>query len=144
VIRILVPIDGSEHSDRIIAQLVNTIAMYKESVELHVLNVQPPMPYGNKVAHAIGHEQLDKYLHEEGEQALKKSLAALDAAGVAYQRHIVKGDPAEVILRMAGEKNCSQIYMGTHGRGAISGLLLGSVAAKVVQLSTIPVTLVRQ
>lgn len=144
MIKILVPIDGSDHSDRIISQLLKTVALYKETVELHVLNVQPPVPYSNKVSHAIGHEQVEKYLQEEGEHALKTSLATLAAAGAAYKKHIVKGDPVEVILRTARDNDCSQIFMGTHGRGAVKGLLLGSVASKVAHLSTIPVTLVRQ
>lgn len=144
VIKILVPIDGSEHSERIITQLLKTVALYKEPVELHVLNVQPPVPYANKVSHAIGHELLDSYLSEQAELALKPSLAALDAAGVPYQAHIKTGETAEVILRVAGETGCTQIFMGTHGRGAVSGLLLGSVATKVLHLAMIPVTVVRQ
>jgi nucleotide-binding universal stress UspA family protein len=144
VIKILVPIDGSDHSETIIKQLLNTVATYKDTVELHVLNVQPPVPYGNKVAHAIGHESLDHFVLEQGEHALEKSLMALDAAGASYHKHIVIGDAAEVILRMATENGCSQIFMGTHGKGAIKGLLLGSVASRVLNLSTIPVTVVRQ
>jgi len=144
VIKILVPIDGSEHSDRIISHLLKTVALYKDAVELHVLNVQPPVPYANKVSHAIGHEVVDKYLLEQGELALKKSLAALAAAGVTYKQHIETGETVEVILRVAGETGCTQIFMGTHGRGAVSGLVLGSVATKVIHLASIPVTLIRQ
>jgi len=144
VIKILVPIDGSEHSDRIVLHLLKMVALYKDTVEVHVLNVQPPVPYANKVSHAIGHEVVDKYLQEQGELALKKTLAALDAATVTYKQHIATGETAEVILRVATESGCSQIFMGTHGRGAVSGLVMGSVATKVVHLTTIPVTLVRQ
>ena len=144
MIKILVPIDGSDHSETIIMQLQKTVATFKDPVEMHVLNVQPPLPYGNKISHAIGHESLDQFVLEQGEHALAKSLAVLDAAGASYQKHIVIGDAAEVILRVAAENGCTQIFMGTHGKGAIKGLLLGSVASKVLNLSTIPVTVVRQ
>ncbi len=144
VIKILVPIDGSEQSERIIGRLLTTVNLYKDAVELHVLNVQAPVPYGNKISHAIGHEMLEQHLHEQGVLALKKSLAALDTAGLAYKYYVETGDAAEVILRVARENDCTQIFMGTHGRGAVSGLLLGSVATKVAHLTTIPVTLVRQ
>jgi len=144
MIKILVPIDGSDHSETIIVQLLKTVATYKDPVELHVLNVQHPVPYGNKVSHAIGHESLDHFVLEQGEHALEKSQAALDAAGVSYRKHIVIGDAAETILRVAAENGCTQIFMGTHGKGAIKGLLLGSVASRVLNLSTIPVTVVRQ
>jgi nucleotide-binding universal stress UspA family protein len=144
VIKILVPIDGSGHSERIIAELLKIAELYKGPVLLHVLNVQPPVPYANKVSHAIGHEVVDGYLQEQGELALKPSLAALTAAGLTYVPHIKTGETADVILRVAEETGCTQIFMGTHGRGAISGLVLGSVATKVVHLAAIPVTLVRQ
>lgn len=144
MIKILVPVDGSEQSEKIIAQLLKTVSLYKEPVELHLLNVQAPVPYSNKVSHAIGHEALEGFLREQGEQALKKSRALLDAAGVAYKAHIESGETADVILRLAKDAGCSQIYMGTHGRGAVGGLLLGSVATRVLHLSTLPVTVVRQ
>lgn len=144
MVKILVPIDGSAQSEKIIAQLLKMIAQYKDAVELHVLNVQHPMPYGNRISSVIGHDQIQNYHLEQGDEALKKSRAALDAAKVAYKHHISVGDPAEVIIRFAREKGCSQIFMGTHGMGSMSGMLLGSVATKVVHLSTIPVTLVRE
>lgn len=142
--KILVPIDGSEQSGKIIVRLLNMIALYKDTVELHLLNVQHPVPYGNRISSVIGHDQIQKYHHEQGDLALKKSREALDAAKVAYKHHIVVGDPAEIIIQFARENGCAQIFMGTHGMGAVSGMLLGSVATKVVHLSTIPVTLVRE
>jgi nucleotide-binding universal stress UspA family protein len=143
MLKILVPIDGSVHSDRIIARLLEIIPLYKDAVELHILNVQHPVPYGGRISSVIGHDQIQKYHHEQGDAALKKSLATLDAAKVPYKHHIAVGDAAEVILHFAREKGCTQIFMGTHGMGAVSGMLLGSVATKVVHLSTIPVTLIR-
>lgn len=142
--KILVPIDGSGHSERIIAELLKIVTLYREPVQLHVLNVQPPVPYANKVSHAIGHDVVDSYLLEQGELALQPSLAALAAAGVSYKHYIETGEAADAILRVAGETGCTQIFMGTHGRGAVSGLVLGSVATKVIHLADIPVTLVRQ
>ena len=144
MLKILVPIDGSEQDSRVIARLLGMMALYQEEVELHLLNVQYPMPYGGRISTIIGHDQIEKYHQEQGADALKKARAALDAAKVAYKHHIVVGDPAETIIRFAGEQGCAQIFMGTQGMGAVSGMLLGSVASKVVHLSTIPVTLVRE
>jgi nucleotide-binding universal stress UspA family protein len=53
------------------------------------------------------------------------------------------GEPAEKIVQYARENGCEQIFMGTHGRGAVSKVLLGSVASKVVALSDVPVVLVK-
>ena len=56
---------------------------------------------------------------------------------------VVAGHAAEKIVQVAREHQCTRIVMGTRGLGSIAGLMLGSVAYKVVHLSPIPVTLVK-
>lgn len=48
-----------------------------------------------------------------------------------------------MIVRFAVEKQYDQIVMGPRGKGGIQGMLLGSVTNKVMQLSNLPVLLVR-
>jgi nucleotide-binding universal stress UspA family protein len=48
-----------------------------------------------------------------------------------------------MIVQFATELQCDQIVIGPRGLGAIKGLLLGSVASKLIQLSTIPVLLLK-
>jgi nucleotide-binding universal stress UspA family protein len=67
----------------------------------------------------------------------------MDKAGVPYHFHITVGDPAEMILRYGTEKQCDQIIIGPRKLGAVKGLLLGSVTSKVMQLSKIPVLLIK-
>ena len=54
------------------------------------------------------------------------------------------GGVAGVILREARKWKADLIVMGTHGRRGIEGLLLGSVANKVVRLAGCPVLTVRE
>jgi len=75
--------------------------------------------------------------------ALRDSRAALDSAGVEVNAHVVAGHAAETIVRVARQQRCTRIVMGTRGLGAMAGLMLGSVAYKVIHLSLIPVTLVK-
>ena len=56
---------------------------------------------------------------------------------------IKRGSPAEVILETAQELNCDLIVMGTHGQGAIAGMLIGSTAKRIVGKSPIPVLVIR-
>jgi nucleotide-binding universal stress UspA family protein len=51
---------------------------------------------------------------------------------------------AESIVRTAVEENADLIVVGSHGRTGLSRLMLGSVAAKVVAQSPLPVLVVRQ
>ena len=71
------------------------------------------------------------------------ALEAAMEAGVAYTSEILIGNAAEKIVKRAEELGCDGIVIGTQGRGAIGSLLMGSVAMKVVHLTTLPVTLVK-
>jgi nucleotide-binding universal stress UspA family protein len=139
----LVPVDGSESSVRAVSHMLSKFEWFKQPIEIHLLNVQHLMPYGNRVTSVLGHDTVAQYHHEEGLAALQPTRAKLDAAGVKYVFHIGVGDAAETIVEYAKEKGCHQIVMGTRGLGSVSGLILGSVATKVIHLSDIPVLLVK-
>jgi nucleotide-binding universal stress UspA family protein len=143
MLRILVPVDGSGASGRAVDHLVKSLALFKEPVEIHLLSVQPPIPYGGRVGSVIGHDRLAQYHQEEGLAALKPAMQKLDAARVKFHHHIGVGDAAETICRYADDKSCDQIVMGTRGMGSVSNLVLGSVATKVLHLSSVPVILVK-
>jgi nucleotide-binding universal stress UspA family protein len=57
--------------------------------------------------------------------------------------HARLGDPAPSIARFARSMKCTEIIMGTRGRSRMASLVLGSVAMRVVQLTDLPVTLVK-
>jgi len=143
MLKLLVPVDGSEHSGHTIDYLLKNINWYKDGVEIHLLNVQRPMPYGQRVSSVIGHDKINQYHHDEGMAALKSVMQKLDAANVKYHYHVGVGDEAETIVKYAKEKGCDQIFMGTRGMGSVSNLLLGSVATKVIHLAEVPVVLVK-
>ena len=140
--KLLVPVDGSENSDRAVDFVIKKAGWCREPVEIHLLNVQPPIVSGN-VTMFIRQEQLNDYYQEEGLKALQSARAKLDAAKVPYRHHIRVGDPAETIARYAKEQGCDQILMGTRGLGTVTSLLLGSVATKVIHLADVPVLLVK-
>ena len=143
MLKILVPVDGSEASLRAVDYVVNKTQRYKDGLDVHLINVQPPLPYGGQVSSLVGHHTIEEYHKEEGLKALEPARQKLDAAGVKYHYHIAVGEPAEVIAQYAKEHGIEQIVMGTRGRGAVSGMLLGSVATKVLALSEVPVVLVK-
>lgn len=141
-VRLLLPIDGSDCALRAVDHLVVLASRFAEVPEIHLLNVHPPIPIGRVQAH-LGKETLNAYYLEEGQAQLVSAQNRLDAAGTAYTNHLHVGQPAEVIARLAGELACDMIVMGSHGRGALAGMVAGSVATRVLHLAPCPVLLVK-
>ncbi|MBL6705353.1 MAG: universal stress protein [Planctomycetaceae bacterium] len=75
--------------------------------------------------------------------ALADWVVAEDAPGVTIHREWKHGHPVASILDYAAEHGCDLIVMGTHGRGSLSHLLIGSVAERIVRKATCPVLTVR-
>lgn len=141
MLKILLPVDGSDNSEKAVADFISMISWYKEPPEVHLLTVQTPLS-GN-ISSYISATDIKQYHQEEGLKSLENARKLLDQAGVSCQYHITVGDPAEMIVRFATEQKYDQIVMGPRGKGNIEGLLLGSVTNKVMQSALIPVLLVK-
>ncbi|MGE0224563.1 MAG: universal stress protein [Acetobacteraceae bacterium] len=139
-VRILVPTDGSDHSRRAIEHVLD-MAAKDSAVEIHLLNVQPPVR--GAAATMVSQADLEAYHREEGMKVLSKSASAVEAAGITPHLHVGVGNPADIVLDFARRLGCRQIVMGTRGLGAVGSLLLGSVARDVAGAAEIPVTLLR-
>jgi len=66
----------------------------------------------------------------------------LVADDVTVTRATAEGSPSREIVEYANQHGCDLIVMGTHGRGGIDRLLLGSVAERVVRSAHVPVVTV--
>lgn len=141
MLRVLIAIDGSDTALRAVAHVIKQFPADRTAQELHLVNVQYSLHGG--VSAFIDSAQIKQYHYEEGCKALASARALLDAAGVPYQSHLFVGEPAETIARFARENACDQIVIGTRGLGAVSSLLLGSVATKIIHLTEVPVLLVK-
>lgn len=138
----LIAIDGSGYSDSAVDYAVRRAGRCKESVHVHLLNVQLPLG-GVNVKIFIKPESVESYYRDEGMAVLEKPRGIFGAAGISCDHHISVGDPGEVIVSYAQANRCDEIIMGTHGRGALAGAVMGSVARNVVQQSSLPVVLVK-
>lgn len=141
--KVLLPIDGSPCSRHAVEHVIATRSLLRDpdAQEIHLVNVQPAV--SGDVSQFVSHDQIAGYHHEESAKALADACALLDAAGLKYTVHNKVGHAAEEIARLADELKCDQIVMGTHGRGALAELLVGSTTLRVVHRSRVPVLLVK-
>lgn len=138
----LIPVDGSEFSLRAVDYVIGRIAQHPAANAVHVLNVQMPI-VGVNIKLFVSAESLQEICREEGEKVLAPVLERLRQAQISATPHIGVGDASQVIIDFGKQVNATEIVMGSHGRGALAGALMGSVAQKVVHLSDIPVILLK-
>ncbi len=138
MLRILIPVDGSENALRAVRFLIRKSALFRDPLQIHLLNVQHPFPGTLRGVH---HEARKEH-HDEGLRMLVDARKLLDEAGVQYEHHVIVGEAPQVIARFVTDHGIDQVVMGNRGLGTVSGLLLGSVTTKVLHLVRVPVLLV--
>jgi nucleotide-binding universal stress UspA family protein len=93
-----------------------------------------------------GGVSVELYQDRDGMAADKRHGSELERAGMPVKAELVRtlaGRVAPIIVEAARECQADVIVMGSHGRGDLAALLLGSVAHKVVHLADRPVLIVR-
>jgi len=140
--KMLIAVDGSEHARRAI-EAAARLAQQMRSAEVVLLNVADAMVfYGELPPFDLEAVERDQRQHQE--RLLAEAEAQARACGLQeVLTQSAVGLAAQEILRVADERGVDQIVMGTHGRGAVGSLLLGSVAQRVVHQAKVPVLLVR-
>jgi nucleotide-binding universal stress UspA family protein len=138
--KVLIPVDGSPASLRAVDFAIKMASQNPDS-SLVLLNVQ------NISAMALAGAAMASDLQEAASQAsgeaLNEAIGKLEAAGAVFKTLVRSGQAAETIAQVAREEDIQHIVMGTRGLGSIQGLLMGSVATKVIHLAEVPITLIK-
>jgi nucleotide-binding universal stress UspA family protein len=135
----LVAIDGSEGSE----------AAIDEALELaHEVGAQVTFAFVRKPPLSVlGSPFYERLLCTELETAREVTDAARRKAweaGVGTRTEILEGDPVDEILSFADNRGADLIVMGSRGRGAFAGALLGSVSSGVAQHASVPVLIAKK
>jgi len=136
----LIAVDGSEHSLRAVEHVCRLAAAGLQ-MDVHLLNVQIPVDSAH-VRMFVEAELIDDYYRTEGLAVLAPAVSRLEASGIACKRHLAIGHAAETIVHYASRFSAGLVVMGSHGRGALKHMLLGSVATDVLRDVDAAVTLV--
>jgi nucleotide-binding universal stress UspA family protein len=140
--RILVGVDGSPESKRTADFVAELAAPMKASLVL-VYVAARPVPLGPET-YAQGLAQWELAEREYGASVLREMAARCRQAGVAVETRMEAGPPAETIAKLAAEVDADLVAVGHRGRGAVTRLLLGSVADRLAQISPRPVLICRE
>ena len=142
--RILVPMDFSAPSDAALEYARTVAARFGAS--LHLLHVaeDPYRALYSAEAYVPDVEGLREELIAAAIGRLKDRLRSSDVRELEPTTEALIGTPAWSIVEYAGAHDIDLIVMGTHGRGGMSHLLMGSVAERVVRTAPCPVLTVRQ
>ncbi|HEX5137135.1 MAG TPA: universal stress protein [Planctomycetota bacterium] len=137
--RVLVPVDFSELTDTVLRYGVE---LTKEGGTTIVLHVLEPLPLHFETAFGA-------FVNTEGLMRIRENaLRMLEETKQRYPdrtfiTELREGKAAPLILDAAQRHRAQLIVMGTHGRGGLEHLFLGSVAARIVRNASCPVLTVR-
>jgi len=141
---ILVPTDFSDASSAALDYAKSLAGSFGASI--HLVHVMEDL-----LAHAWSAEvyvasmpNLREEIEKEARERLATMVTDEERRTLRVETALVAGNPFLEIIRYAKANDVDLIVMGTHGRGAIAHILLGSVAEKVVRKSPCPVLTVRK
>jgi nucleotide-binding universal stress UspA family protein len=138
--RILVPTDGSDGVARAVCHAAALAASH--GATLHAVYVVSTGAYAG-LPTETNWEGVDEMLRADAEAALADVAGLAADYGVDCETRVLEGRPHREIVEYAERTGCDLVVMGTHGRGGIDRLLLGSVAERVVRAARVPVMTVR-
>lgn len=137
--KLLVAIDGSEGSNAAIDEALELAGQVGAHVTFAFVR-RPPSAL-------LGYPYYERLLSTELATARATVAAAqlrADEAGIDSVSTVLEGEPVDEILSAADNRGVDLIVMGSRGRGAFAGALLGSVSSAVVQHANVPVLVAKE
>lgn len=141
MLKILIPVDGSENALRAVE---HAVMLAKNNAVLTCDLLYVGQPFSPRVHAYRPHEEVVRMEQVEAREALLPAQNFLDAAGIPYKVAREDGDVAQRIVEHARQAQCNLIMMGMRGMGLVVGpVKMGSTASKVLHTADVPVTLVK-
>ncbi len=139
--KILVAVDGSPYTKRMLAYMAAHDEWLGDKHQYTVLHVVPAIP--PRAAAVLDKELLKSYYADEGEKVLKTLRTFFNKQKIAAEFVNKPGSAADVIGATADKGDFDLLMLGSHGHGSIGNLVMGSVATKVLARCSVPVLLIR-
>ena len=138
---VVVGIDDSPVSDAAVKEAFRQASL--RNVPLVAVHTWTPLDVDALHGYGIDPDEVSR-MSQDAVEALAERLAgfASDYPDVTIERKVIPEDPAKAVLDAAGDK-AALIVVGSRGRGAFKGMLLGSTSQKVLREADAPVMVVR-
>jgi nucleotide-binding universal stress UspA family protein len=136
--QILIATDGSPGAQLAVEEGVWLAKMLDAKVIL-IAVARPPLPL-------LGDPYYQRTLSADlrsARAAIASAIPVAEERSVPYESDVVAGVPAEAIRELARTRNVDLIVVGSRGRGAVTGAVLGSVSADIVHRADRPVLVAR-
>ena len=139
--KLLVAVDFSETTERVLRVTRRCAASLDASVWLvHVADPEPDV-VGYEAGPDVVRDQVAKELRDE-HRKLQALAEDLREPGVDVTALLVQGPTVETLLNEADKQGADLIVVGSHGRGVVGEMLLGSVSKGLIRAGKCPVTVV--
>ena len=135
---ILVPYDGSPHSQRALEVAIE-LARYEESTVRLLYAYERIPPY-------LGEPNFQEVVNRiviAGREMVESAADRVRSNDISVTADVLEGPAAEAILRAAEAEQFDLIVMGSRGLGQLQGLLLSSVSDRVLHYAKIPMLIAR-
>lgn len=139
---LLVGIDGSEGGRRAADFAASRAQASNSGLVVAYVIEWSPYTFNTPEENEKRHKRREEEIERAQTQVLDPLVASLQSAGIDVEGMVRHGHAAQVLTDIAQETGASQIFIGRRGLSKMQVLLFGSVAGTLVQISTVPVTVV--
>lgn len=136
--RIILAIDGSQHSMRAANEAANIASLGKDS-KIEVVYVADYTKSKSEVLHSQGTEELEQVRRRR----LEPVVELLKSKLVNYEIKILHGEPGPMIVEYTNKEKFDLLVIGSRGLNSFQEMVLGSVSHKVVKRANCPVLIVK-
>lgn len=140
--KILISTDGSDNANKALVKGKNIAKDL--NAEVTIITVVKEITTNPELT--IDYSEVEKEQKQEvesGKELLKQSLKNFKDFNGEVDLKVLKGNPAEMIIREIEDNDYSMVIMGSRGLGTFSRTMLGSVSHKVLNHSNIDVLIVK-
>lgn len=135
---IMLPVDGSSHSQHAAKQAASLAHTF--GARLLLVHCHQTFP------HYLGEPYLQEAINKilsESDSLMSPYRDFLEEKKVIFEEHVLEGPAGKVIPELAAQHEVDLIVMGSRGLNDLEGLVLGSVAHKVLHLVKCPVLITK-